>query len=278
MQFAFDTAVLGSIDLEKALEDISAAGYTHIEIGLAHFRATDSTYEETRNLRRMLSDYNLEIAAVCGNYPLSHPDEEIRKLGVQQYKNAIATIESLECSLFVSELNGDIDRRKESEESFVKSVEEFLPCLEKSKVRLCFEAHPGDFIESNSQAVELIKRIGSKQLRYLYCAPHSFILGRNVSEMVECSKDVLEYVHFADSLRPEKTYFSGRYTPRVQPHQHLIPGLGDVNLEAVVDALRKIDYRGFITLNPFSHFDNPLEALNESKRKIQEFFGNDFQN
>jgi sugar phosphate isomerase/epimerase len=44
--------------------------------------------------------------------------------------------------------------------------------------------------------------------------------------------------------------------------------LGDVDLQKLMSSLRKINYSGFLTSNPFSHFDRPLEALRESKAKM----------
>jgi myo-inositol catabolism protein IolH len=272
LQIAFDTATLRSLSLDNALNEISAAGYHYIETGLAHFVATGVTGKEIQHFREILSKNDLELAAICGNYALSHPNEDVRKFAVQQFKKALTATKELGCNRFVSELNGDPDHGKESEIAFLRSIEEILPTLESNGIRLCFEAHPGDFIESNNRAVDLIKKVNSKQLGYLYCVPHSFVLGDDVREMIGYSRDVLDYVHLADSLRPETTYFSGRYTPKVRPHQHLVPGLGDVDLHELVTSLQEIGYEGFVTFNPFSHFDHPIEALKLSKQKAEELF------
>ena len=186
--------------METALDEISNAGYSHIEIGLAHFSAADSSDEAARFLKSRLSDNNLRLAALCGIYYVSYPNEEIRAYAVEQFRKTIARAQILECNLLVSELNGDPDKKHESEAAFEKSMNELLPDLETAGITLCFEAHPGDFIESNKQAAEMIRNFESKRLRYLYCAPHSFILGGDISEMVEECKDVLGYVHIADSL------------------------------------------------------------------------------
>jgi len=269
LRLAFDTSLLRSLPVEEALEEISKAGYTHIEIGLAHFSSSESTNVDAESLSDALSRNHLRLAALCGIYPLSYPEEEVRAVGAQLYVKAISRAQSLGCKLLVSELNGDGDQRSASELAFLKSFEEIRPHLEKTDVTLCFEAHPGDFIESNTAAVDLIKRVNSSQLRYLYCAPHSFILGQNISEMVEYAREVLGYVHFADTLRPEKTFFSGRYFPKVRPHQHLLPGLGDVDLKSLVHVLKKMNYVGFVTVNPFSHFDSPIESLRDSKLRAE---------
>ncbi len=268
MKIAFDTSLLRSLPLEKALEEISNTGYKYIETGFAHFSAAESSDEDAKVLLETASRYNLELIALLGNYPLSYPDEEVRTIAVQQYLRAIERTESLDCKILASELNGDLEDRAGSEKAFLKSFEELRPNLERSGVTLCFEAHPGDFIESNRLAVDFIQKINSNRLRYLYCVPHSFILGQDVREMIEYAKDVLGYVHFCDSLRPQKTFFSGRYFPKVLPHQHLLPGLGDVDLKGVLETLRRMGYDGSITINPFSHFDHPIEALRDSKARM----------
>ena len=109
MRLAFDTSLLRSLPVETAFEEISKAGYRHIEIGLAHFSASESTDEDAASLRDALSKYNLNLAALCGIYPLSYPEEEVRSTGVQLYLRAIDRAQSLGCRLLISELNGDMD-------------------------------------------------------------------------------------------------------------------------------------------------------------------------
>jgi myo-inositol catabolism protein IolH len=268
MQSAIDTTILRALSLEVALSEISKSGYKYIEIGLAHFSPADSSDEEAKILKELLERNGLQLASLLGIYPISYPEEEVRATGVQQFKRAIERAKTLDCNLIVSELNGDMDKVEDSRVAFEKSVTELLPDLERANVTLCFEAHPGDFIESNKLAVDLIRSVGSARIKYLYCAPHSFVLGAEISEMIESSRDVLGYVHVADTLKPQKTFFSGRYFPKVLPHQHLLPGLGDVDFKALFTALRKIHYNGFVTSNPFSHFDKPEEALKQSKLEI----------
>src|ERR1700694_3850983 len=137
MQLAFDTALLRSLPLEKALEEISKAGYSYVETGLAHFSAADSSGEEAKILKQTLSNYGLHLAALCGIYLVSFPEEEVRATAVQQFKKAIERARTLDCDVLVSELNGDLDRLEESTKAFEKSMEELVPDLEKSGVTLC---------------------------------------------------------------------------------------------------------------------------------------------
>ena len=92
-------------------------------------------------------------------------------------------------------------------------MRELEPALERTGVTVCFEAHPGDLTDKNQVAVDLIKGLGSAHVRYLFCVPHTFILGEDAAQMIDYARDVLGYVHLADTLRPKRTFFSGRYSP-----------------------------------------------------------------
>jgi myo-inositol catabolism protein IolH len=265
MKLAIDTSLMRSLSVDEALESVSKLGYRFVEIGLAHYPPDEASDEETKALDRALSNHGVKLAALFGTYPVSYPEEEIRQRGVQQFQTAVVRARELGCNLVVSELMGDAERHSECSQAFKKSMAELVPTLEQNKTTLCFEAHPGDFIERNKFAVDLIKDLQTSRVRYLYCVPHSFILGDNVQEMIEYSREVLGYVHLADSFRPEKTFFSGRYFPQVQPHQHLTIGEGDVDFRSVFTSLRRIGYDGFLTVDPFSMFDKPIEAARESK-------------
>jgi myo-inositol catabolism protein IolH len=265
LKLAIDTSLMRSLSLDEALEKVSGLGYRYVEVGLAHYSPDEASDEETRDLVRVLANHGIKLAALFGTYPVSYPEEEIRQRGVQQFQTAIGRARKLGCNLVVAELMGDGERRSECSEAFKKSMSELVPALEQNETTLCFEAHPGDFIERNKFAVDLIRSLQTSRVRYLYCVPHSFILGEDVREMIEYSKGVLGYVHLADSFRPEKTFFSGRYFPQVQPHQHLTIGRGDIDFRSVFASLQRIGYDGFLTVDPFSMTDSPKDAARESK-------------
>ncbi len=257
------------MDAEEALQKVSEVGFRYVEMGLAHYLPHEATDEDTASLGRTLAKNQLGLAALCGTYPVSYPEDELRLKGVEQFKSMARRAGELGCRLMVAELMGDADRFADCSRAFKKSMEDLVPILEEAGLTICFEAHPGDFTDRNKIAVDLIKEVDSDCVKYLYCVPHSFVLGENVGQMIEYSRDVLGYVHLADTLRPERTFFSGRYYPQVPPHQHLTVGKGDIDMDSVFDALSRVGYAGFVSVNPFSMFDDPLKAARESKIRAE---------
>jgi sugar phosphate isomerase/epimerase len=48
-------------------------------------------------------------------------------------------------------------------------------------------------------------------------------------------------------------------------HKHLVPGRGAIDLAAVLRAIRRTDYAGFVTVELYPYVDGPDEAGREAK-------------
>lgn len=276
-RLAVDASLFGTMPIGDALKASSDCGYAMIEIGLSHFDACAAGRPDVEALREQLSLNGLGIAALFAlpgwdpfkksksGLGISSPEESQRKKAVGQMRHALDVASRLNCRTLASELSGDIDDTRASRRSFVKSVDELLPDLEKGGATLFFEAHPGDFIEDSFEAVELLSSFKSERIRYNYCIPHTFILGHSPREIVRNAGGLIGYVHFADTLMPSRIFFSPTHPPRVKPHLHMIPGQGDVNLKEVISSLASEDFDGYLTAQPFSNADEPVKAAKRTK-------------
>jgi myo-inositol catabolism protein IolH len=277
MKIAISTMLFGHPSLEDVIKEVAVLGYGYIEIAQSYFPAFSANDEESRRLKGWLQASGVELAALFEVHNLAALDEGTRVEEVARMKQAIRRCHSLGYGLISSEMGGTPASRLSCTEAFEQSLGELVPVLEETGVKICFEAHPGDFLEESDPAVDLIKRIGSENVGYLFCIPHAFILGEDPVHMLEYARDVLSFVHVGDALRPERVFYSGElpgrpgYQPAVKPHQHLIPGLGDVDFGAVFATLKKIGYEGFVATQSFSHFDEPALAATRTKEKIEEF-------
>lgn len=59
----------------------------------------------------------------------------------------------------------------------------------------------------------------------------------------------------------------------VGKHLHLIPGLGVVDFRETFDALARIDYRGYVSVQLISHVDRPAEAAVKAREYLQKLLG-----
>lgn len=251
-----------------------------IEIGLSHFDACGASLGETSRLREFLSLCGLEIAALFAlpgwkparrvktSLGLSSPRESDRILAVRLMRKALAVAQRLECRQVASELSGDMENPDASRKAFVRSVRELLPDLEDADTTIFFEAHPGDFIEDSFEAVRLLRLFDSERIRYNYCMAHTFSLGHTPKEIVRDAGGTLGYLHIADTLRPERIFFAPNFTPKVKPHLHMVPGEGDVDFEEAFRSLEETGFDGYLVMQPFSNFDDPVRAAKKAKSRV----------
>jgi myo-inositol catabolism protein IolH len=277
-----ETTLFGKLPLAKALEVTSSLGLKEMEIGLSHFDACRSGQKEYKKLREQLSEHGLKLGALfalAGFDPMtwskfslgfSSPKESDRESGVTQMKNAISLIGELDCRLMVSELTGDRKNYQGSLDSFKKSMEQIIPRLESSDVTICFEAHPGDFIEDSFEATKLLRSLGSKHVKYNYCIPHTFVLRHSSDAILDDAKDLVGYIHMADTLDPQRIFFCPTYSPEVVPHLHSTPGEGDIDFGAVISKLKTIGFDGILSICNFSHMDLPDEAASKAVSRVHE--------
>jgi sugar phosphate isomerase/epimerase len=282
-KFNVNTVAFMRFPLERTFELISEGGFVNVELGESHFDIFKLTKSEFRNIMELLNKNGLKLCSVFAEYGydavrmrkysfgISSPREEDREVAVKEMKRLIETAVELECDLIVSELTGDRDDPERSKKSFIKSVNEIIPTLDQTDSTMVVEAHPGDFMEDAFTTIDILRSFGSKRIRYNYCVPHTFILGHTPKEIIIYSREILTYCHVADSLNPNRIFFSPAYSPKIKPHLHLIPGLGDVDFMEYISTLKEIKFGGVLTLDAFSHMDRPLAAMIETRRRVESY-------
>jgi len=282
-RYNVNTVAFLNFSFERMLELISQNGFKYLELGESHIDIFKMKGGEIRKLSELLDKNGLEVIAFFAEYGLdtvgltkysfghSAPDEKERQRAVKAMREAIPKVADLGCNVIVSEFNGDPSNRERSKRSFLRSMEELIPLLEERNVTMVIEPHPGDFIEDAFQAIDILRSLDSVRIKYNYCIPHTFVLGHSPREIIMKSKGLLQYCHVADSIDPGRIWFCATYTPKVKPHLHLIPGLGDVDFREVLSSLRDTDFDGYLSLDAFSHMKTPVQAMVESRNQIEKF-------
>lgn len=198
-----------------------------------------------------------ELASCLPLYRWSSPDEDERLAAVRYWQRAIDVTIELGCDQMNSEFSGRPEQPERSEAQFWKSMDVILPRIEKEGIKLNLEPHPDDFIEDGKRAIEMIRAIGSDNVGFLYCAPHTFHQGGNMREIMEYAGPLLKHLHLADTFDHRGTPpAGGRYisNPPGNParvHQHNRIGLGEVNWEEFFQILRDVKFDGIATSTIF---------------------------
>jgi myo-inositol catabolism protein IolH len=261
---ASDVFLLGDRPLDDTFRILAEAGYSGVEL-LSPARVEGGMSDTAiSKLRAGLSRWELEPVALSGGWPLASPDPEERKRAVDDVAGLARIAERLGCTRITSELNGGTTvREAESRRAARTSLAELAERLDGSAVTLSVEPHPGDVIERHDEGIALIREVAAPHVKYLYCLPHTFVLGDDAAAMIRDAAEHLGFVHVADSNRQDKIVVGyrvkGYANALTQPefegvlsaHEHLVPGRGDLDMTAIANALRDVGYDGVISCVSF---------------------------
>jgi myo-inositol catabolism protein IolH len=269
VKIALDPYMLRDRPFAEVCRIAADIGYDSIELSprpdfipfFSHPRADRAKVAE---FQAALGATGMELASILPLYRWSSPDEDERLAAVSYWKRAIQLAVDVGCHVMNSEFNGRPEQAARSEAQFWRSLEELLPIFEREGIRLNLEAHPDDFIERNTEAVDLVRGIDSPMVGYVFCAPHTFYLGDDIAAMIDYAAPVLAQVHVADGLN-HRASSGNRYivNPPGSParvHQHLDIGQGEVDFAACFGALRKVGFDGILTSCVFAWEERAVES------------------
>jgi myo-inositol catabolism protein IolH len=281
MKIALDPYMFRHTPLLQLPGVVADLGYEFIELSpredftpfFLHPRADDGT---VRAFKKALDGAGIKIASHLPLYRWSGPDEEERQAAVRYWKRAIQITVDLGCRVMNSEFNGRPEAASRSEAMFWKSMEELLPTFEAEGVSLRLEPHPDDFVEDGMVAVDMIRGINSPLVSFLYCAPHTFHMGGNMTQIMEHAGPLLTHVHLADAF--DHTASSGlRYivNPPGSParvHQHLDIGQGEVAWDEFFQTLGRLGFgnsdQAIMTSCVFAWEDRAAESSTYMRKTI----------
>jgi len=255
MKIALDPYMFRTTPLLELPALVADLGFEYIELSpredfmpfFLHPRVDD---DGVKAFKKALDTAGVKIACNLPLYRWSGPDEEERQAAVRYWKRAVEITVQLDCNVMNSEFNGRPELASRSEAQFWKSMEELLPLFEREGIELRLEPHPDDFVEDGLVAVDMIRGVNSRNVSFLYCAPHTFHMGANTPErmveILEYAGDLLTHLHLADSF--DHTASSGlRYITNppgnaVRVHQHLDIGQGEVRWDTFFETLGRLGF------------------------------------
>jgi myo-inositol catabolism protein IolH len=280
MKLALDPHMLRHVPLMDLPGVVADLGYEYIELSprddflpfFLHPRADD---QAVTTFKAALRAAGVQLASVLPLYRWSGPDEDERQAAVRYWKRAIQIAVDLECPVMNSEFNGRPEQPDRSEAQFWRSMEELHPILERESVQLRLEPHPDDFIEDGRAAVDMVRAINAPQVSFLYCAPHTFHQGGDITGVMEYAGDLLTHLHVADSFDHRGS--SGlRYivNPPGSParvHQHLDIGQGEVDWDEFFGTLGRLGFDGVMTVCVFAWEERARESSIYNREQIERY-------
>jgi myo-inositol catabolism protein IolH len=280
MKVALDPYMFRRVPLTELPGLVAELGYEYIELSpredfLPFFTHPRAGRDQIAAFKKALSAACVRVCSVLPLYRWSGPDEDERQAAVRYWKRAIQVAVDLGVDVMNSEFNGRPEAPAASEAQFWRSMEELLPVFEREGVRLVLEPHPDDFIEDGRAAVDLIRGIDSDLVSFLYCAPHTFHQGGDISGIMRYAGPLLTHVHIADSFDHRAS--SGlRYivNPPGSParvHQHLDIGQGEVDWDVFFRTLVDVRFDGIATVCVFAWEERSRESSLHNREQVRDY-------
>jgi myo-inositol catabolism protein IolH len=251
MKLALDPYMFRSTPLLELPGLVADLGYEWIELSpredfTPFFLHPRANRDVVAGFKKALDGAGVKVACHLPLYRWSGPDEEERQAAVRYWKRAIELTVELDCRVMNSEFNGRPEAASLSEAQFWTSMEELLPVFEREGVELRLEPHPDDFVEDGLTAVDMVRGINSPLVSFLYCAPHTFHQGGNMTEIMEYAGDLLTHLHVADSFDHRASsglrYIVNPPGSTARVHQHLDIGQGEVDWGEFFNTLGRLGF------------------------------------
>lgn len=261
-KLSFFSNAFKHFSLEYCVNSLSRLNYDGIELWCKgqHITPYDDM-ERVNYVKKILSEKDLQISALSAHLDFITPNREMRRENIEKFKKVIELAKKFNVSKVIT-ASGYLKRRrnlKKLEERFLNAMHEIAEKAEDEKIIICLEAEPEKFLRTPEQVVKYAMELGDDIFKATCDLSHAIAIGKTPVEFMEELGSLLCHVHVDDAKYNQK------------PHKHLIPGDGDVDFEDVFDYLRKIKYKGWLSVELNRHVENPGKAAEKAKIFLERY-------
>jgi len=252
-----------SEDVVREIEKIGRLGFDFVEISIEGPKAFPEDVRKRKDgILRMLKKYKMfALGHTMWWCDLGSPYENVRKAWVQEGKNAIDIAHELGIKLVNFHFDSvpmffkDRKIRKKILDNHVKSLGELVEYGRRHGMKVVLEnGLLADLMAAGRSDMESYKYIVDRveDLDVNLDIGHAFIHGgmKNVLRFINTFRKRIEHIHLHDN--------------RGKTDDHFPLGLGDIDYEKIIKALRKIGYDKTITFEVFSR-DRDLVTFSMNK-------------
>ena len=279
MKLAFSTNAYTKHPLLDALEGIKRAGFEGVEIlaDVPHAYPLQMDDELTRTVRQALERIGLAVSNINCNCSFGYwkdappepyfepslispnPRHRADRLAmIQRTLQFAREVGARNISITSGRLLGGMPPEKAARQ-FAESIKPILDRADALAIDVGIECEPGLFLEYVSELRDWISRLNHPRFGANLDIGHSQVIGESIAYEVESLRGRIWNMHVED--------IPGR------KHYHLIPGEGSLDWQALKTSLEKIGYDRFLSVELYTHTENPQEAAEKSYRFLSRLFG-----
>ena len=270
MKFAICNETFQDWPFEKAFAFAADCGYSGIE--LAPFTmgrcATEIPSSRRADIRRQADEAGLEVVglhwllAKTEGFHLTSPDMEVRRKTTDYLKELVRLCADLggKVMVFGSPQQRSLQPGVSRDQAMEYAAEVFravAPDLEANEVVVALEPlgpQENNFLVTAAEAVELAQRIGSSQVRLHLDCKAMATESTPPAELIRRYRQLLVHFHANDPNRQG-------------------PGMGQLDMRPIIEALGQIDYRGWVSVEVFDYSPGVERLARESIENLRKSLG-----
>jgi sugar phosphate isomerase/epimerase len=224
-------------EFEQKLKVLSKIGYKSVELGIKAPQRTDIL-----RIKQLLSTAGLSLSAIAtgGAYlenkiNLVAEEKRERQKALKFLQNSFELAKEVNAAVIIGLIRGVVLKSSAISEAWnwlLRALEECVKVASSLKIKLLLEPlnrYETTFIHRVDEAVSVIEKLKSPYLSLLADTYHMHLEESSIYKALMASKKYLTYLHFSDTNRWP-------------------PGMGEINFKEIFKTLKKINFKGRITV------------------------------
>ncbi|WP_028307787.1 sugar phosphate isomerase/epimerase family protein [Desulfitibacter alkalitolerans] len=253
---------LWSNDLEDSVKIIADHGFKAIEflVSPPHFYLNKYKPGMYSKIRKIIEQNNMEVLAV--NIPgldinLASPFPEMRQMSIDLYKRLIDINQELNAKILIvvpGKRHPLLPPDFELIYGYAKdSIEQIMDYASYTDLVFGIETVPAIFLDKVADVQRLVKEFDSPKVKIVYDVANVF-MQEDPAEGIKKAADDICLIHISDT--------------KTTKWEHNVIGTGDIDFSSIMDAIKVINYNGYVVLEIIN--DRGVHGVLESIKKLKE--------
>ncbi len=253
---------------------VSELGFEGIEImaDIPHLYPPQITDNLLTDIKKELEKHKLVVSNInsftlCAVGDMHHPswiekDSTKRNIRIKHTIDCINLANKLNCPSISIQPGGKLEDMEETfaMELFVEGLNQVMDFARKKNVKILVEPEPDLLLENSEEFQRFIQKVDTSVIGLNFDIGHFFCAGEDPAYLIKVLRKHIGHFHIEDIA-----------ASRI--HNHLIPGLGAIDLKSVLKAINETGYDGFISVELYPYQDNPASAGAQAIRYLKEIAG-----
>ncbi len=230
-------------DYVKYVRKVKRLGFDVLEVAAGGI--AEMTSAERERLTRTAEDEGITLSYCIGlppQYDIASENSSVRRAGIDYVKNLLLAIREMKGQtlggiIYACWPGGryDLEEKKKMRARSLVSLKEILPLCEDCEIDYCLEVvnrFEQCILNTAQEGVAFVEETGSPRAKLLLDSFHMNIEEDDISSAIRSSASCLGHFHIGENNRR-------------------LPGQGKTDWQTIFSALKDIDYRGKIVMEPF---------------------------